>query len=107
MTGQRGQDCLERIDSLLFGGTDVRHDIQIVLSTGFASETSGNLAFDFDHANIPLRLIIVKRNGKVQYEAADGILVISKTVDQSQKLTSFRFSPLPGFPDRFRIFLIG
>ncbi len=45
--------------------TDVRHNIKIFNSTVKASETTGNLSFDFDVANIKVSLIVVKGNGKV------------------------------------------
>ena len=45
--------------------TDVRHNIKIFNSTVKSSETTGNLGFDFDIANITFSLIGVKRNGKV------------------------------------------
>jgi len=44
---------------------DVRHNIKIFNSAVKASETAGNLGFDFDIANITLSLIVVKWNRKV------------------------------------------
>ncbi len=51
---------------LLFRSAGIGQNIQEVLAALFGSETTGNLGLDFDHAKITLRLVIVKRNGKIR-----------------------------------------
>ena len=45
---------------MLSGCAYIGHDLQEILGAGFRTEATGNLGLDFDHAEITLRLIVVK-----------------------------------------------
>ena len=64
------------MNALLSGRTNIGHDFQEVLGTGFGPEATGDFGLDFNHAQIALRLIVVKRNVKALCKQAYGCLVI-------------------------------
>ena len=77
-----------------------------MLRAAFRTEAAGDLGLDLNHAQIALRLIVVKRNGKVFCKQAYGCLVIPQAVDQRQELAAFRLSAFPRLVHRLRVFFV-
>ena len=66
---------------MLFGRADIGQNIQEILATFSGPEATGNLGFDFDHAKVTLRLVIIKRDGKILDKQAYCILVFAQSVN--------------------------
>ena len=63
-------DGSKRINALLFRSANVGHDVKKITSALISAEAAGNLGLDLDHAQVTLRLIVVKRDGELLYEQA-------------------------------------
>lgn len=50
---------------------NIGHDFQVIPGSIFRAEATGYFGFYFDHPNIPLRLIVIKRNNEVMDKKAD------------------------------------
>ena len=71
MPRQRVIKCREHFDPLLAQGRKVTADATEHRHPVFGTETPGDLLLNFDHPQISLRLVVVKRHGKIEQEAED------------------------------------
>ena len=71
---------------MFFRSGGIGQNMQEVKAAFFGTETTGNLGLDFDHAKVALRLIIVKRNGKISDKQAYCVLVFAQPVNESKHL---------------------
>ena len=67
---------------MLTGGGKIPANATESLSTFQRAKPSGDLLFDFDHPDIPLPLVIVKRHAKVRHERQHLAFEVTKTEQQ-------------------------
>ena len=96
MTAQSGLQRDEQIHALLAQRRQVASDATKGRRSCFAAEGARDLLLDFDHANIALRLVIVKRHDEAVQEGQHRLLVVDQAVKQVARRTLFRASFLPG-----------
>src|SRR5919108_3992502 len=89
MTSKRVIESREQYHSLLTergevtaNATEHRHPV-------FGTETPRDLLLHFDHAQIALRLVIVKRHGKIVQEAQHGPLPSREAIQQIARRALF------------------
>jgi hypothetical protein len=75
MTKQSGLQGGKQRHVLLAQGGQVATNASKGLCASERAETARNLLLDLDHAQIPLGLIVVKRDTQVSQESPDGLLV--------------------------------
>src|SRR5438045_3849052 len=56
----------------------------------FGAEAPGDLLLHFDHAQISLGLVVVKRHGKIEQEAQHGPFALREPIQQIARRTLFR-----------------
>ena len=89
MTAQRGLQRGEQIQALLAQRRQVASDATKGRRSRFAAEGARDLLLDFDHPNIALRLVIVKRHDEAVQEGQHGFLVVDQAVKQVACSTLF------------------
>src|SRR6266849_4533143 len=89
MTAQRGLQRDEQIQALLAQRRQVASDATKGRRSRFAAEGARDLLLNFDHPNIPLRLVIVKRHDKAVQEGQYDFLVVDQAVKQVACRTLF------------------
>src|SRR5260370_41092767 len=72
----------QQFDPLLAQSRKVTADTAEHGHSLFGAETPGDLLLDFDHAQISLRLVVVKRDRKIEQEAQHGPLAPRKSIQQ-------------------------
>src|SRR6266702_5122305 len=82
MPRQRVIKCREQGDALLPQGRKVTADAAKHRYPVFGAEAPGDLLLHFDHAQISLRLIVVKRDRKIVEEAQDHPLSSREAIQQ-------------------------
>src|SRR5260370_7073128 len=80
----------KQFDPLLAQSRKVTADAAEHRDPLFGAEAPGDLLLDFDHAQISLRLIVVKRDRKIEQEAQHGPLAPRKSIQQIASRTLFR-----------------
>src|SRR6266702_2377746 len=89
MTAQRGLQSRKQIHALLAQGRQVASDATKGRCSRFAAERTRDLLLDFDHPNIPLGLVIVKRHDEAVQEGQHSRLVLDQAVQQVARSTLF------------------
>jgi hypothetical protein len=89
MTAQSGLQRAEQIQALLAQRRQVAADATKGRRSRFAAERARDLLLDFDHANIALRLVIVKRHNEAVQEGQYRLLVADQAVKQVARRTLF------------------
>src|SRR5258708_27502788 len=79
----------QQFDPLLAQSRKVTADAAEHGHSLFGAETPGDLLLDFDHAQISLRLVVVKRDRKIEQEAQHGPLAPRKSIQQIASRTLF------------------
>jgi hypothetical protein len=74
MTSKGVIEGSQQLDPLLAQGRQVTADATEHHYPTFGTETAGDLLLHFDHPKISLRLVVVKRNRKIEQEAQRGPL---------------------------------
>src|SRR6266566_8887372 len=74
MPSQRVFQCRQQCDPLLAQGGKVTANTTKHRHPVFGAEAPGDLLLDFDHPQISLRLVVVKRYGKIEQEPQHGPL---------------------------------
>src|SRR5258708_33958433 len=92
MTAQSGLQRGKQIQALLEQRRQVASDATKGRRSRFAAEGARDLLLNFDHPNIALRLVIVKRNDEAMQEGQHGLLVADQAVKQVARRTLFRAS---------------
>jgi hypothetical protein len=74
--------CPEQCDPLLAQSRQVTADAAEHSHPIFGAEASGDLLLDFDHAQISLRLVVVKWDGKIEQEAQHSPFALREPIQQ-------------------------
>src|SRR5712691_91669 len=74
--------CREQFDPLLAQSRKVTEDAAEYCHPLFGAEATGDLLLDFDHAQISLRLVVVKRHREIEQEAQHGPLAPRESIQQ-------------------------
>src|SRR5947199_2688351 len=82
MPRERVIKCGQHFDLLLAQGRKVTADATEHRHPVFGTETPGDLLLDFDHPQISLRLVIVKRHSKIVQEPQHGPLPLRESIQQ-------------------------
>ena len=105
MTEQGLFKSREQRHALLAQRRQVAADARKRLRTGSRTETAGDLLLHFDHAQIALGQIVVKRHREIVQEGQHRILVLGEAIEQVAGGRWFASSFLPDF--RWRIRRVG
>src|SRR6266699_2669546 len=89
MTAQSGFQRGKQIHALLAQRRQVASDTTKGCRSRFAAEGAGDLLLHFEHAHIPLRLVIVKRDDEAVQEGQHSLLVADQAVQQVAGRTLF------------------
>ena len=89
MTAQSGLQRGEQVQALLAQRRQVAADATKSPRSRFAAEGARDLLLDFDHPNIALRLVIVKRHSEVGEESQNCILVHLQSIEQVDSRVAF------------------
>src|SRR6266516_7325494 len=89
MTAKSGLQRGEQVPTLFAQGRQVTSDATKGSRSRFAAEGARDLLLNFDHPNIPLRLVIVKRDDEAMQEGQHGFLVVDQAVKQVARRTLF------------------
>src|SRR2546423_14169330 len=82
--------CREQCDALLAQGRQVTANTAEHRHSLFGAEAPGDLLLHFDHAQISLGLVVVKRHGKIEQEAQHGPFALREPIQQIARRTLFR-----------------
>ena len=78
MTKQSRLQCGKQRQILLAQGGQIATNASKDLSAKQGSEASGNLLLNFDHAQIPLGLIVIKRHPQIFQKGPDILLMLAQ-----------------------------
>src|SRR6516162_10230817 len=96
MTTQRSLQRGQQMQALLAQRRQVASDATKGSRSRFAAEGARHLLLDFDHPNIPLRLVIVERHDETVEEGQHGLLVADQAIKQVARRTLFDASFFSG-----------
>src|SRR6266581_7071200 len=82
MTSKGVIECRQQSDPLLAQGREVTADATEHRHPNFRPEAPGDLLLDFNHAKISLRLVVVKRDRKIEQEPEHGPLSPRQSIQQ-------------------------
>src|SRR2546426_4288973 len=82
MTKQGSLQGGKQRHALLTQGGQVATNARKGLCASEGSEAARDLLLDFDHAQIPFRLVVIKIHTQVFQEAQDGLLVFAQPIEQ-------------------------
>ena len=89
MTAQSGLQRGQQIHALLAQGRQVASDATKGYCSRLAAEGARDLLLHFDHAHIPLHLVIVKRHDEAVQEGQHRLLIADQAVQQVARRTLF------------------
>src|SRR6266478_6607498 len=89
MPSQSVIKCRQQCDPLLAQGGKVTADATEHRHPAFGAEAPGDLLLHFDHAQIALCLVVVKRDRKIEQEAQHGPLAPREAIQQITRRALF------------------
>ena len=89
MTREGVTKCREQFDPLFSQSRKVTADAAEYCNALLRTKTSRDLLLHFDHAQISLRLVVVKRDRKIVQEAQHGPLPPSESIQQIARRALF------------------
>src|SRR5436189_4895416 len=93
MPTKSGLQSRQERDVLFAQGGQVAANAAKSLSPNDGAKTASNLLLEFDHAHIPLGLVVVKIHPQVFQEAEEGCLVFTQAIEQVAGKTLLASSP--------------
>ena len=96
MTVERIDQGIQNPKAVLTHGGDVTADLAKDLSPFIGTERARHFLFEFDHAQVPFSLIIIKRHLKIVHKGQNSGFVAVQTVKEIFGRALFRSAPFCG-----------
>src|SRR5579885_2671868 len=95
MTKQSGLQSRKQRDALLAQGGQIATNARESMCPGQRAEAAGDLLLDFDHAQIALGQVVVKRHPQIFQKGQHGVLIGAQAIQQIAGRTLFDASAMP------------